>query len=164
MSLRFRRAQLGDWPAIWPIWSAVVAAGDTYTYDPGTDYESAEQMWLGSGEVWLAYESDSDSDPVGVYRLSRNQGGPGAHIANASYMVAARERGRGIGRELVGHCLERARSAGYRGIQFNAVAATNVGAVKLYHDLGFATVGVVPGGFRHPVAGFVDLLIMYRSL
>jgi ribosomal protein S18 acetylase RimI-like enzyme len=49
-------------------------------------------------------------------------------------------------------------------MQFNAVAATNVHAVKLYEDLGFDTIGRVPRGFRHPQDGFVDLVIMYREL
>ena len=51
-----------------------------------------------------------------------------------------------------------------RGIQFNAVVATNVYAVALYEDLGFSVTGRIPGGFRHPEHGFVDLLIMYCDL
>lgn len=42
--------------------------------------------------------------------------------------------------------------------------ATNVYAVALYEDLGFSVTGRVPGGFRHPEHGFVDLLIMYCDL
>ena len=44
---------------------------------------------------------------VGIYHLSPNQPGAGAHIANGSYMVAAAARGRGIGRALVEHSLAR---------------------------------------------------------
>ena len=96
--------------------------------------------------------------------MNPNQAGPGAHIASASYMVAAAHRGRGVGRALVEHTIGWARDAGYRGIQFNAVAASNRGAVALYEALGFAVVGTIPGGFRHPVEGDVDLLVMYRAL
>jgi hypothetical protein len=49
-------------------------------------------------------------------------------------------------------------------MQFNAVAASNRGAVALYRALGDAVVGEVPGGFRHPVEGDVGLLVMYRPL
>jgi L-amino acid N-acyltransferase YncA len=161
--LAFHPATESDWPAIWPIWHDIVAAGDTYTYDPATGSEQAQQMWLPSGrdETWLV---ELDGAAVGTYHLSPNQSGPGAHVANASYMVGSAARGHGVGRAMVEHSLVRAAESGYRGIQFNAVASSNVNAVKLYHDLGFATIGTVPGGFRHPEQGFVDLLIMYRSL
>jgi ribosomal protein S18 acetylase RimI-like enzyme len=65
---------------------------------------------------------------------------------------------------MVLHSLDRARAAGYHGVQFNAVAASNRYAVQLYEDLGFVVLGAVPGGFHHPQQGFVDLLIMYRDL
>ncbi|SDJ17803.1 L-amino acid N-acyltransferase YncA [Frankineae bacterium MT45] len=162
-SVLLRRADASDWPAIWPIWSSVVRGGDTYTYDPQTSSETAERMWLGSGEVWIAQTAESPT-PLGIYRISANQQGPGAHVANGSYMVSEAARGQGIGRQLVSHSLDRARALGFRGMQFNAVAATNVHAVALYLDLGFSTVGIIPGGFHHPEAGFVDLLVMYRPL
>ncbi len=147
---------------MWPIWRAVVSAGDTYVYDPRTTSDQARGQWLdGGGEVWRA---DADRRAVGLYRLGANQAGPGGHVANASYMVAAGGRGRGYGRVMVEHSIERARALGFRGLQFNAVAATNVHAIRLYHDLGFATVGAIPGGFRHPTTGYVELFVMYRQL
>jgi ribosomal protein S18 acetylase RimI-like enzyme len=79
-------------------------------------------------------------------------------------MVDAVARGRGVGRALVEHSLRRAREAGFLGVQFNAVAATNVYAIKLYEDLGFETIGIVPQGFRHPTEGLVGLHIMYRAV
>ena len=105
-----------------------------------------------------------DDVALGTYHLAPNQAGPGAHVANASYMVPAAARGRGVGREMVEHSLVRAREAGYLGMQFNAVAETNTGAIGLYERLGFQTVGVVPRAFRHPSAGLVGLHVMYRDL
>jgi ribosomal protein S18 acetylase RimI-like enzyme len=93
-----------------------------------------------------------------------NRAGPGAHVASASFMVAAAARGRGLGRALVRDALAWAEAEGYAGMQFNAVAASNRGAVALYRALGFAVVGEIPGGFRHPVEGDVGLLVMYRPL
>lgn len=155
------RAGDPDWDELWPIWHEVVAAGDTYTYEPDTDRDTARLMWLRSGEVWLAR---LDGTALGLYRIAPNQAGAGRHIVNGSYMVAAAARGHGIGRAMVEHSLRRATELGYRGMQFNAVAATNVYAIELYRRLGFATIGLVPGGFRHPSAGYVDLHIMYRPL
>ncbi|HET6209148.1 MAG TPA: GNAT family N-acetyltransferase [Jatrophihabitans sp.] len=162
--LRFRLASAADWPLIWPIFQQVVRAADTYTYDPATDREAGRALWL-AGEpdrVWLV--TDDRDAVLGSYKTGPNRAGPGAHVATASYLVAAGSRGRGIGRAMVLHSLEQARAGGYRGLQFNAVAASNVYAIKLYHDLGFQTVGAVPGGFCHPEQGFVDLLVMYYDL
>lgn len=161
--LAIRRAGPPDWDDLWPIWHQVVAAADTFAYDPATAREQAGRSWLAPepDEAWLA---ERDGAAVGTYHLGPNHGGPGAHVASASYMVAAGARGQGVGRRLVQHSLDRARSAGYLGMQFNAVAATNVGAIRLYEQLGFRTVGVVPGAFRHPTAGLVGLHVMYRDL
>ena len=166
-----RLATDSDWPLIWPFWQQIVAAGDTYCYDPATGYEAGRRMWFGSppDQVWLVTEGDPGSHGesgtvLGSYRIGPNKAGPGSHVGTASYMVSAAARGKGIGRAMVLHCLEQASAAGYRGIQFNAVAASNVYAVKLYVDLGFEVIGTVPGGFRHPEQGFVDLLIMYQPL
>ncbi len=158
-----RHAMSADWSSIWPIWQDIVAAGDTYTYDPATSSDDARAMWQGPppAETWLLADG---GQTLGVYHLEPNHHGPGAHIANGSYMVARAARGRGVGRALAEHSLVRAADAGCLGMQFNAVAATNVYAIKLYEDLGFTTIGTVPQGFRHPEQGLVDLLIMYHAL
>jgi L-amino acid N-acyltransferase YncA len=162
--LRFRPADAADWPLIWPVFEQVVRAADTYAYDPDTDFEAGRTLWLAGppDQAWLV--TDEQGAVLGSYKTGPNRPGPGAHVANASYLVAEATRGRGIGRAMVLHSLQQARAGGYRGLQFNAVAASNVYAIKLYHDLGFQTVGAVPGAFRHPEQGFVDLLVMYYDL
>ena len=101
---------------------------------------------------------------VGTAKTQPNQAGPGAHVANASFMVDPERAGRGVGRSLAERVLERARELGYDGMQFNAVVATNERAIALWTSLGFATIGRVPNGFRHATLGPVDLLIMHRRL
>jgi ribosomal protein S18 acetylase RimI-like enzyme len=183
--VRFRLAAESDWPLIWPFWHQIVAAGDTYCYDPAMDCQAGQRLWFGSppDQVWLVTGGDSAGVPpsggdsagvqpsdggegavLGSYRLGPNKAGPGAHISTASFMVSEAARGRGMGRAMVLHCLDQAAAAGYRGIQFNAVAASNRYAVKLYLELGFRVIGTVPGGFAHPEQGFVDLLIMFCDL
>lgn len=49
-------------------------------------------------------------------------------------------------------------------MQFNAVVETNASAVHLYEDLGFRTIGIAPGAFRHPIEGDVGLRIMWLDL
>lgn len=62
------------------------------------------------------------------------------------------------------YLLDWARSRGFAGVQFNAVAASNAPAVRLYQRLGFAVIGTVPGAFRHPELGPVGLHVMYHDL
>jgi ribosomal protein S18 acetylase RimI-like enzyme len=49
-------------------------------------------------------------------------------------------------------------------MQFNFVISTNVGAIRLWQDLGFKIVGTLPCAFRHPDKGYMDVYVMYRSL
>jgi ribosomal protein S18 acetylase RimI-like enzyme len=96
--------------------------------------------------------------------LRPNQSGGGSHVANAAFMVAPEARGHGIGRAMGEHCLNEARRIGFRAMQFNFVVSTNEAALKLWQDLGMKIVGTLPGAFRHPQKGYVDVYVMFRFL
>jgi ribosomal protein S18 acetylase RimI-like enzyme len=49
-------------------------------------------------------------------------------------------------------------------MQFNFVVSSNDRAVALWQSLGFVVVGRLPGAFDHPAHGFVDALVMVRTL
>jgi ribosomal protein S18 acetylase RimI-like enzyme len=49
-------------------------------------------------------------------------------------------------------------------MQFNFVVSTNERAVRLWERLGFAVVGRLPGAFHHRERGFVDALVMFKTL
>jgi ribosomal protein S18 acetylase RimI-like enzyme len=49
-------------------------------------------------------------------------------------------------------------------MQFNFVVATNELAVGLWRSLGFEIVGRLPNAFLHPRIGYVDALVMHRTL
>jgi ribosomal protein S18 acetylase RimI-like enzyme len=53
---------------------------------------------------------------------------------------------------------------GYKAMQFNFVAASNDGAIRLWNKLGFETVGCLPKAFNHPGLGYIDALVMYKWL
>jgi len=159
-----RRAADGDWSGIWPIWHAVVSAGDTYVWPPSSTEADARSWWMQPppAEVWVV-----DDEAVGIVAtalLKPNQVGLGDHVANAGFMVDPARAGRGVGRALAARVIDRARELGYDAMQFNAVVDTNERAVGLWTSLGFATIGRVPNGFRHATLGPVDLLIMHRRL
>ena len=65
---------------------------------------------------------------------------------------------------MLAHSLDEARARGYRAMQFNFVVETNARAIDTWTRAGFATVGRLPGAFCHPTEGYVDALVMYRSL
>jgi ribosomal protein S18 acetylase RimI-like enzyme len=60
--------------------------------------------------------------------------------------------------------IAQARADGFRAVQFNAVAESNVRAVALWRSLGFEVLATVPEAFHHPTDGFVGLHIMYLEL
>jgi ribosomal protein S18 acetylase RimI-like enzyme len=108
--------------------------------------------------------AEEDGELLGTYYLRANQKGGGAHVGNCGYMTAAKASGRGVATAMCAHSLEYARSLGFRAMQFNFVVSTNVGAIHLWEKFGFATVGRLAGAFLHPSLGYVDALVMYRTL
>ena len=152
-----------DWPQIYPFFTAIVAAGDTYAYPDGLTSDEARGYWVAArpGRTVVAIDGDLI---VGTAVMGPNRPGRGAHIATASFMVAPEHQGRGVGRALGTYVVEAARAAGYRGMQFNAVVETNAAAVRLWTSLGFEILATVPEAFDHRERGLVGLHVMYRSL
>lgn len=162
--MHIREATPDDWPAIWAFMRHIVAAGDTFCWDPGLDEQTCRAVWMKEPPGRTVVAVHPDGRIVGTAETHPNQGGPGAHVANAGFMVDPAHAGGGIGRALGEHVLTQARFDGYRAMQFNAVAETNTGAVRLWRSLGFDVLATVPDGFRHPTQGLVGLHIMYRRL
>jgi GNAT superfamily N-acetyltransferase len=159
-----REANDADWPLLWPVVEEVVRAGDTFPFPTDLTEDEARGIWLQNGpggRVTVALDGDR---VVGTAKMGRNRPGPGAHVATASYMVSAAARGRGVGRALVVDSLEWARESGYAAMLFNAVVATNTGAVRLYESLGFTVVGTVPQAHELPTGERVGLRIMHVDL
>jgi ribosomal protein S18 acetylase RimI-like enzyme len=164
VTVEVRTATADDWAEIWPIWRAVVEAGDTYVWEADAMTEAdARAAWMLPPPAEVLVATDGGV-VVGTAEIRPNQVGRGSHVANAGFMVSPACAGRGIGRALAVAVLERARAAGYRAMQFNAVVATNAPAIALWESIGFSVVGRVPGAFRHAIEGDVDLLVMHRWL
>lgn len=159
-----RDATPDDWAAIWPFLRAIAAAGETYTYPRDITEEQARAIWMPGPPAAAFVAVDDDGTVLGSAKAGPNQLGPGAHVATASFMVDPAHGRRGTGRALGEHVIGWAAAQGYRAMQFNAVVETNTHAVALWHALGFATVGVVPEAFHHPVHGYVGLTVMHRRL
>jgi L-amino acid N-acyltransferase YncA len=163
-SVVIRDATAEDWPAIWAFLREIVAAGDTYAYDPDLSEARAREIWLLEPPARTVVAAAPDGSILGSAKMNPNQGGPGSHVASASFMVDPAHAGRGVGRALGEHALDWARAEGYRAMQFNAVVESNTRAVSLWRSLGFEILATIPDGFRHPTDGYVGLHVMYRRL
>jgi L-amino acid N-acyltransferase YncA len=162
--MQIREATAEDWPAIWPFFHEIVAAGETYPYDQDMTEEEGRAIWLQSPPARTVVALGVDGSVLGTATMYRNRGGNGAHVASASFMVDPASSGKGVGRALGAYVIDWARSAGFRSIQFNAVVESNTRAVALWKSLGFEIIGTLPEGFHHPIHGYVGLHIMYRPL
>jgi L-amino acid N-acyltransferase YncA len=160
--LEIREASETDFDKIWPIFQAIVSAGDTNAYP--TDVTKAEGKRFGLDTPRKTFVAEDDGELLGSYYIKTNQAGPGAHVCTCGYMVAASARGRGIATAMCKHSQTIALELGYEAMQFNFVASSNEGAVRLWHEPGFAIVGRLPGAFKHPDRGNIDALVMYKWL
>ena len=159
-----RDARPDDWDAIWPFFRRIVAAGDTYAYDREIGESEARRIWMVAPPGRTVLATGPGDTVLGSASMYPNRGGPGSHVASASFMVDPQYAGRGTGRALGEHVIDWARNSGFRAMQFNAVVETNEHAVALWRSLGFAVLATVPEAFDHPAHGYVGLLIMHRFL
>lgn len=157
-----RHAHANDSDAIWSIIGPTIRAGETYALDPTMSRHDALQYWIADDRETFVVEEDGEL--IGTYYIRANQAGGGAHVCNCGYMTKASATGRGVARLMCTHSIEHARARGFRAMQFNFVVSTNVRAVQLWESLGFTIVGRLPLAFNHPTQGYVDALVMFRSL
>ncbi|KEF41270.1 MAG: acetyltransferase [Cyanobium sp. CACIAM 14] len=156
----FREA---DWPGVWAVLEPVFRAGETFPHDPEISPEEARRAWVEAVDATFVATA-ADGAILGTYYLRPNQPALGAHVANAGYVVAEAARGRGLAHALCRHSQQEAVRLGYRAMQFNLVVATNAAGVAAWSRNGFRTIGRLPGAFRHPRLGYVDALVMFRTL
>jgi hypothetical protein len=81
--IRVREATAEDWPAIWPFLRRIIAAGETFCWDPDTGEAQARAKWVPAPPGRTVVAVDADGRVVGTAETHPNQGGPGAHVANA---------------------------------------------------------------------------------
>ena len=143
------------------VWNEVVEAGVAFPQTEKLDRESGLAFFQSQSFTGVCEE---DGGLLGLYILHPNNVGRCGHICNASYAVASRARGRGLGEALVRHCLEKARELGFGILQFNAVVSSNTPALNLYRKLGFTQLGTIPGGFLMKDGSYQDIIPHYKKL
>lgn len=163
MPISIRKFEERDWSTIWPLLRATFEAGETYVFAGDSSEADVHRAWVelpAATNVAVA----EDARIVGTYYLKANQPGRGAHVCNCGYVVDPVAQGKGIAAAMCEHSQQLALELGFRAMQFNLVVSTNVRAVRLWQRLGFTVVGTLPDAYDHRRFGYVDALIMYKTL
>ena len=160
--MQIREATEIDFEEIWKIFHEIVSAGNTYAYPQNTSKEEANRLWMHLPRK--TYVVEEEGQILGTYYIKTNHAGPGSHVCNCGYMVSSKARNKGLATSMCEHSQRIAIELGYKAMQFNFVAVSNDGAVKLWKKLGFDIVGRLPMAFNHPSQGYVDALVMFKWL
>lgn len=160
--INIRKAIRSDHDAIWEIIREVIAAGDTYVFDPESTKEKMIDYWCGSDKH--TFVAEINNEIVGTFIIKDNQPDLGSHVANASFMTLRSAFGKGIGRAMGEYSLQEARRLGYKAMQFNMVIKNNTRAVELWQKLGFQIIGEIPEAFHNKTEVFTDAYVMWRKL
>lgn len=161
--MTIRRVAKRDWAAVWKILEPVFRAGESYVYSPDISEADARSQWVEIPKRCFV-ATDGEGEILGTYYLKENQQGLGNHFCTCGYVVAEDARGQGVASAMCWHSQQEARKHRFVAMQYNLVATSNVGAIRLWEQHGFEVVGRLPGAFRHARLGNVDTLIMYKEL
>ena len=138
----------------------VFRKGDTYAYPPDISEDEAHSIWTEATEAVFVAE-DENGTILGTYYIKPN---PGVEVCNCGYITAKEARGLGVASKMCEHSLRQAKRLGYQAMQYNCVAATNEGAVRLWQRHGFEIIETLSGAFTHKQLGQIDAYVMYRKL
>lgn len=163
INMEIRKYQETDWKHVWPIIEKVFRAGETYAFSPEIKEQDAHKVWIELPQETYVV-TGRDKEIFGTYYIKPNQPGLGAHVCNCGYIVSENARGQGIASSMCEHSQQLAVDLGFRAMQYNLVASTNEGAIRLWKKHGFQVIGTLPNAFNSKSVGYVDALVMYKEL
>jgi len=148
------------------LYRIIVDEGTSYPHDRFPDHEDFMDYWFRGKSTVAAYVPDrvNTAKMAGAFYLKPNWPGRARQVANAGFIVAPEWRSKGLGWLLGATMLEYARQLGYRSVIFNLVFSENVLARRLWEQLGFKELGVIPGAVRKSDGTYQDAVIMFQSL
>ncbi len=149
-----------DLPDLISIWNEIVEEGNAFPKEESLTLKTGLDFFNSQSHVGVAF----DGEILGLYILHPNNVGRCSHIANASYAVSSKARGKHIGQKLVLDSIEKAKELDFIILHFNAVVEDNFSASHLYEKLGFKQLGVIPKGFRLDNDEFVNICPYYIEL
>lgn len=143
------------------IWNGVIEQDEAFVFTKPFAKDAFVQMLKSQTAVNCAVDG---GNVAGFYILHPNFEGRSSHVANASYAVSQRHRGKGVGRLLGQHSLAAARAAGFAAMQFNAVVAANTAANALWQSLGFIKMAEIPEAYTLNSGERTGLVIYHQFL
>lgn len=142
-------------------WNDIIEEGVAFPGEELYTPEEFEKMLFEQSTVTCMFYDDRYA---GYYIIHPNNIGRCSHVANASYCIDRSARGAGGFSQLVKNSLVEATDLGFKGMQFNAVVASNLAAIHTYQKNDFSIIGTIPKGFRLKDQTFSDMYVMYRAL
>lgn len=161
MTVELREYEEKDLEQMTELWNQTVAEGNSFPQEFPLTIEEAKRFFSEQSQTGIAEEA---GEVVGLYILHPNNIGRCGHIGNASYAVKQNQRGKRIGEKLVKESMAVAKQLSFKILQFNAVVATNKGAIHLYEKLGFTALGTIPKGFKLAEGTYADIIPFYITL
>jgi ribosomal protein S18 acetylase RimI-like enzyme len=164
--VQLRLAERQDVEPLRDLYRVIVDEGNSYPHDRFPDEDGFMDYWFRGKSTVAAYVPDraGAAGMVGAFYLKPNWPGRAGHVANAGFIVAPDWRNRGLGRLLCETMLAYAKQLGYRSVIFNLVFSENMVARRLWENLGFEKLGMIPGAVRKNDGTYQDAMIMFRSL
>ena len=95
--MEIREAKPGDWPHIWLILDEVGSAGETLTWDATRTEARARAGWMRDLPGRTIVAVDDDGTVLGSANTQPIHAGPGAHVANAGFVVDPARQGEVLG-------------------------------------------------------------------
>lgn len=163
VNYKIKEIEKTDIKQVIDIWNDVVIDGLAFPQTELLNEVSGLEFFKSQSFTGVAFD-ETTNEIVGLYILHPNNIGRCGHIANASYAVKKDKRGHHIGELLVKNCLIKAKELEFKIMQFNAVVATNISALKLYKKLGFTQLGTIPKGFLLKDGSYQDIIVHYIEL
>jgi len=140
-----------------------IERGDTYPFYNLLSKDEFEGYWFSAFTVIMLRDSTNGSkekhtveelkslgdlnwekEYLGTYYVKPNYTGRCSHVCNAGFLVNPNIRGNKIGTVLGKNYLRWAPVLGYTYSVFNLVFVTNVASVKIWDNLGFDRIGLIP--------------------
>jgi L-amino acid N-acyltransferase len=158
-----RDAVPDDLPAITEIGNEAIREGGLVGHLEPLSVEDRRPWFASHRGRYGVFVKVVDGAVVGYSSLSPYRGGRSAFdgVCEVADFLASRDRGRGYGRELINHAMERAGRAGFR-LMVAIALDCNRRSVAILRKYGFAESGRIPGAAKIGDA-YVDHLYLSRS-
>jgi L-amino acid N-acyltransferase YncA len=164
MVAMIRDAEAADVPAITDIYNEAIREGGLTGQLAPLSIDDRRAWFAAHRGRYGVFVKIVDGAVIGYSALSPYRGGRGAfdETCEISYFLASGARGRGFGRDVITHAMERAAGAGFR-LMVAVALDCNRRSVAILHKYGFVESGRIPGAAKIGGA-YVDHLYLARRV